>query len=204
MNTRLPVGVIGLGRMGQIYSEHLARHVPQAQLVYVSDVIEERAQALSAELGVETWSTDYRDLVGSNQVKAVFVASPTSTHRKVVIAAAEARGFLFAAPLALELDAALVPIRKPGKLPFETISHTYELEYGTDTLEIHVDAIPPGAEVLVVDDLLATGGTVEACCKLVEKAGGKVLACAFVIELAGLRGAEKIAGYEHVSLIRFP
>ncbi len=125
--------------------------------------------------------------------------------RKIdVIAAAEARGFLFAAPLALELDAALVPIRKPGKLPFETISHTYELEYGTDTLEIHVDAVPPGANVLVVDDLLATGGTVQACCRLVEKAGGKVVACAFVIELAGLRGAEKLAPYEHVSLIRFP
>jgi adenine phosphoribosyltransferase len=121
-----------------------------------------------------------------------------------VIAAAEARGFLFAAPLALELDAALVPIRKAGKLPFQTVSHTYELEYGTDTLEIHVDAIPPRAAVLVVDDLLATGGTVEACCKLVQKAGGDVLACAFVIELVGLRGAEKIAPYEHVSLIQFP
>jgi len=120
-----------------------------------------------------------------------------------VIAAAEARGFLFAAPLALELGAALVPIRKPGKLPYETISHTYELEYGTDTLEMHVDAVPPGAKVLVVDDLLATGGTVEACCKLVEKAGGTVVACAFVIELAGLGGARKIAPYEYVSLIRY-
>ncbi len=120
-----------------------------------------------------------------------------------VIAAAEARGFLFAAPLALELDAALVPIRKPGKLPFETRSHTYVLEYGTDTLEIHADAVPPGANVLVVDDLLATGGTVQACCELVEKAGGKVVACAFVIELVGLGGARKIAAYEHVSLIRY-
>jgi adenine phosphoribosyltransferase len=119
------------------------------------------------------------------------------------VAAAEARGFLFAAPLALELDAALVPIRKPGKLPYETMAHTYELEYGTDTLEIHADAIPPGASVLVVDDLLATGGTVEACCRLVEKAGGKVVGCAFVIELAGLGGAAKIAPYQHVSLIRY-
>jgi len=124
--------------------------------------------------------------------------------RKIdVIAAAEARGFLFAAPLALELDAALVPIRKPGKLPFETLSHTYDLEYGTDTLEIHADAIPSGANVLVVDDLLATGGTVEACCQLVEKAGGQVVACAFVIELVGLAGAKKIAQYGHVSLIRY-
>jgi adenine phosphoribosyltransferase len=124
--------------------------------------------------------------------------------RKIdAIAAAEARGFLFAAPLALELGTALVPIRKPGKLPSETIAHTYELEYGTDTLEIHADAFPPGANVLVVDDLLATGGTVEACCRLVEKAGGTVVACAFVIELAGLKGAEKIAPYEYISLIRY-
>jgi adenine phosphoribosyltransferase len=120
-----------------------------------------------------------------------------------VVAAAEARGFLLAAPLALELNAALVPIRKPGKLPFETMSHTYDLEYGTDTLEIHADAIPTGADVLVVDDLLATGGTIEACCKLVEKSGGKVIACAFLIELVGLGGAEKISSYEHFSLIRY-
>ena len=120
-----------------------------------------------------------------------------------VVAAAEARGFLFAAPLALELNAALVPMRKPGKLPYETLSHTYDLEYGTDTLEIHADAIPAGANVLVVDDLLATGGTVEACCQLVEKAGGRVVSCAFLIELVGLAGAKKIAQYGHVSLIQY-
>ena len=120
-----------------------------------------------------------------------------------VIAAAEARGFLFAAPLALELDTALVPIRKPGKLPYETLSYTYELEYGSDTLEIHADAICPGANVLVVDDLLATGGTVEACCRMVEKAGGKVAGCAFLIELVGLGGADKIAQYDKLSLIRY-
>ena len=125
-------------------------------------------------------------------------------HFKIdVVAAAEARGFLFAAPLALELDAALVPIRKPGKLPYETLSYTYELEYGSDTLEIHVDSIPPGANVLVVDDLLATGGTVEACCRLVEKAGGNVVGCAFLVELVGLGGAAKIAQYPHVSLIQY-
>ena len=120
-----------------------------------------------------------------------------------VIAAAEARGFLFAAPLALELDTALVPIRKPGKLPYETISHTYELEYGTDTLEIHTDAIPTQVSVLVVDDLLATGGTIEACCRLVEKAGGRIVGCAFVIELTGLGGVEKIAQYDSISLIKY-
>jgi len=120
-----------------------------------------------------------------------------------IVAAAEARGFLFAAPIALELGAGLVPIRKPGKLPFQTLSHSYQLEYGTDTLQIHVDAIPPGANVLVVDDLLATGGTVEACCQLVLKAGGHVVGCAFVIELVGLEGAKKVARYQPFSLIRF-
>ena len=118
------------------------------------------------------------------------------------IAAAEARGFLFA-PLALELGAGLIPVRKPGKLPYETISHSYELEYGTDTLEIHTDAVKPGAKVLIVDDLLATGGTVEACCKLVEKAGGTVAACLFLVELVDLGGAEKIKDYNKISLVQF-
>ena len=131
------------------------------------------------------------------------LAEPFRDRKIDVIAAAEARGFLFAAPLALELSVPLVPIRKPGKLPYETLSHTYELEYGTDTLEMHADAIPAGAAVLVVDDLLATGGTVEACCRMVEKAGGTVTACAFLIELTGLAGAEKLAGYEILSLVKY-
>jgi len=120
-----------------------------------------------------------------------------------MIAAAEARGFLFAAPLALELNVGLVPIRKPGKLPFATLSHSYTLEYGTDTLEMHKDAVKPGTRVLVVDDLLATGGTVEACCRLIEKAGGVVVGCAFVIELSDLKGAERLAPYHPVSLLKF-
>lgn len=119
------------------------------------------------------------------------------------IAAAEARGFLFAAPLALELGAGLIPVRKPGKLPYETVSHSYELEYGTDTLEIHTDAVQPGARVLVVDDLLATGGTIEACCKLVEKAGGTVAACLFLVELVDLGGADRIKDYKKISLIEY-
>lgn len=119
------------------------------------------------------------------------------------IAAAEARGFLVAAPLSLELDVALVPVRKPGKLPGKTVAHSYELEYGSDTLEIHADALKPGDRVLVVDDLLATGGTVEACCRLVEKAGGTVVACAFLIELVGLGGAKKIAEYPLISLVKY-
>jgi adenine phosphoribosyltransferase len=118
-----------------------------------------------------------------------------------LVAAAEARGFLFAAPIALELGVPLVPIRKPGKLPYKTMAHTYQLEYGSDTLEIHVDAIPPGANVLVVDDLLATGGTVDACCQLIEKMGGKIAGCAFLIELAGLGGAKKLASHPVISLL---
>lgn len=119
------------------------------------------------------------------------------------IVAAEARGFIFAAPLALELKTAFVPVRKPGKLPSETHSYDYELEYGTDTLEIHVDGVSAGQNVLVLDDLLATGGTVEACCRLVEKAGANVVACAFLIELKGLGGAEKIKPREIFSLIEY-
>ena len=120
-----------------------------------------------------------------------------------VVAAAEARGFLFAGPLAQELQAGLVPIRKKGKLPFTTISHTYDLEYGSDTVQMHVDALRPGASVLLIDDLLATGGTMEACCHLVEKAGGRVVGCGFVIELAGFRAAERLAAYHPYSLIRY-
>jgi adenine phosphoribosyltransferase len=131
------------------------------------------------------------------------MAEPFRNDEIDVVAAAEARGFLFAAPVALDLGASLVPIRKPGKLPYETLSFSYELEYGTDTLEIHADAIPPSANVLVVDDLLATGGTVEACCRMVEKAGGNVAGCAFLIELVGLGGAKRIGRYKTVSLIKY-
>jgi len=120
-----------------------------------------------------------------------------------LIAAAEARGFLFAAPLALELGVGLIPIRKPGKLPRKTLAHTYELEYGADTLEMHAGDIPGGARVLIVDDLLATGGTVQACCQMIEKTGGTVAGCAFVIELTSLGGVKKLAGYDVFSLIKY-
>lgn len=121
-----------------------------------------------------------------------------------VVVAAEARGFVFAAPLALELQAAFVPIRKPGKLPSETRSYHYELEYGSDTLEMHADAVRPGQNALVVDDLLATGGTIEACCQLLIQADAKIVGCAFVIELLDLKGAERIRDYEVFSLIQYP
>ena len=120
-----------------------------------------------------------------------------------IVAAAEARGFIFAAPLALELNAGFVPIRKPGKLPFDTHAFHYELEYGTDTLEIHIDGISPGQKVLLVDDLLATGGTIEACCSLVEKTGAKVAGCAFVVELTSLGGAKRIYPHTVVSLLKY-
>jgi adenine phosphoribosyltransferase len=119
------------------------------------------------------------------------------------VAAAEARGFIFAAPLAIELGVGFVPVRKPGKLPFETHAFHYELEYGTDSLEVHIDSFKPGQRVLLVDDLLATGGTMEACCKLVERAGGVVAGCAFVIELVGLAGKNKLTSYDVVSLLKY-
>lgn len=119
------------------------------------------------------------------------------------IAAAEARGFIFATPLALELNAAFVPVRKPGKLPFDTQAFHYELEYGTDSLEIHTDAFQEGARVLMVDDLLATGGTMQACVKLAENCGAEVVGCTFVIELDGLNGRARLEPHEVFSLIHY-
>ncbi len=118
-----------------------------------------------------------------------------------VIAAAEARGFIFATPLALELGVGFVPVRKPGKLPFDTHAFHYELEYGSNALEIHTDGIQPGQNVLLVDDLLATGGTIGACCQLVEKCGAKVAGCAFLIELKALGGAKNIEQFDPFSVI---
>jgi adenine phosphoribosyltransferase len=119
-----------------------------------------------------------------------------------LVAGVESRGFIFGAAVAERLRAGFVPIRKPGKLPAETISESYELEYGSDSIEIHADAVPPGAKVLMVDDLLATGGTMAAACRLVEKLGGQIVGVAFVIELCFLNGREKLAGYDVASLIK--
>src|SRR3954471_24417462 len=119
------------------------------------------------------------------------------------IAAAEARGFLFAAPLALALRKPLIPLRKPGKLPFRTYSLKYELEYGSAELQVHIDGVSPGARVLLVDDVLATGGTMAAGCRLVEKAGGTVVGCAFLIELGFLNGRDKLPGYDVFSLLKY-
>jgi adenine phosphoribosyltransferase len=119
------------------------------------------------------------------------------------VAAVEARGFIFGAAVAEKLGAGFVPIRKKGKLPYETQSVSYDLEYGTDTLEVHSDAVGNQARILMVDDLLATGGTMAAACKLIEKIGGQVAGIVFLIELADLRGREKIAGYQVKSIISY-
>ena len=131
------------------------------------------------------------------------MAEPFKDANIQVVAAAEARGFVFGGPIALELNVPLVPIRKPGKLPYKTLSYTYDLEYGTDTLEMHVDAVSEGDNVLLVDDLLATGGTIEACCHMVEKAGANVAGCAFLIELDFLSGVKKLDKYKTVSLLHY-
>jgi adenine phosphoribosyltransferase len=120
-----------------------------------------------------------------------------------VVAAAEARGFLFAAPLALQLDKPLVPLRKPGKLPHRTHSLRYELEYGSAELQVHIDAVAPGARVLLIDDLLATGGTMEASCRLIEQASGQVIGCAFLVEVTFLGGREKLRPHEVFTLIQY-
>lgn len=120
-----------------------------------------------------------------------------------VVVAAEARGFLLGAALARELKAGFVLARKPGKLPHETVRAEYVLEYGTDALELHSDAVAEGARVLVHDDLLATGGTAKALCELVEQLGGRVVGCAFLIELAFLNGRRRLADYDVHALLRY-
>lgn len=120
-----------------------------------------------------------------------------------VVAAVESRGFIFGGALAHKLRAEFVPVRKKGKLPWKTHSITYDLEYGTDTLEMHVDAIKPNQRVLIVDDLIATGGTVKAAADLITQMKGKIIGIAFIIELVDLEGREKLKPYPIISLIKF-
>ena len=120
-----------------------------------------------------------------------------------LIAGTESRGFIFGVPIAYELGKAFIPVRKKGKLPCETVSAEYELEYGTACIEIHKDSIKPGQKVVIVDDLIATGGTIEAAIKLVEQLGGEVVKVIFLMELAGLKGREKLAGYDVASVITY-
>lgn len=120
-----------------------------------------------------------------------------------VIVGAESRGFIFGMPIAYNLHKPFVLVRKKGKLPCETVSRTYELEYGTATIEMHKDSIKPGQKVAIIDDLIATGGTIEAAAKLVEELGGEVVKIVFLMELAGLKGREKLAGYDVSSVITY-
>jgi len=120
-----------------------------------------------------------------------------------VVAAVEARGFIFGAAVAKALGAGFVPIRKKGKLPFETHSVSYGLEYGTDSVEVHTDAVQPGSRVLMVDDLLATGGTMAAACELIEKLGAEIAGLTFLIELADLKGRDKLSQYTLHTVITY-
>lgn len=131
----------------------------------------------------------------ANQVEALGGAD--------VIAGPESRGFIFGAPLAQRLGCSFVPIRKPGKLPWKTRAVSYELEYGTDTVEIHEDAAAPGQKVVIVDDLLATGGTMAACCELVEGLGASVTGCLFLVELGFLDGRGKLSNRPAKALLNY-
>ena len=140
----------------------------------------------------ELFKTTIERLAGPFQRKGI-------TH----VASIESRGFIFGAPAAYLLNAGYIPVRKKGKLPFKTLSHTYELEYGTDTLEIHADALDGSSRVLIIDDVLATGGTARATCQLVEKLKAKVAGLSFAVELEFLHGREKLRGYDVTALIRY-
>ena len=131
------------------------------------------------------------------------LAEPWQADSIDAVAAVEARGFLFAGPLAVKLGVGIIPVRKPGKLPAETISYRYDLEYGSDTLEMHKGILAQKARVLVVDDVLATGGTAEACVRLIESAGATVAGCSFLVELGGLGGRERLAGQRIESVLHY-
>ncbi len=131
------------------------------------------------------------------------LVEPWRSERLAAVAAVEARGFLFAVPMALELGVGVIPVRKPGKLPAATISHEYDLEYGRDRLEVHADVLARHDRVLVVDDVLATGGTAAACMKLIERAGGVVAGASFLIELTALGGRERLGPHRVESVLAY-
>lgn len=120
-----------------------------------------------------------------------------------VVVGPESRGFIFGVPVAYNNKKAFVPVRKKGKLPCETVEMTYDLEYGTATIEMHKDSIKPGQKIVIIDDLIATGGTIEAIIKLVEQLGGEVVKIVFLMELEGLNGREKLKGYDVASVIQY-
>jgi len=131
------------------------------------------------------------------------MAAPFRNAGVTLVAAIESRGFLLGGPVAQALGAGIIPIRKVGKLPFTTRRVTYQLEYGTDALEVHIDACANGANVLVVDDVLATGGTAAAACELMESVGGRVVGCSFLLALSFLNGANRLAGRRLESVLTY-
>lgn len=131
-----------------------------------------------------------------------FTAALQGTHIDKVVGV-ESRGFFFSTLLAQQLNAGFIPVRKPGKLPYHTLKASYELEYGNDSLEMHTDAIQPGEQILIHDDVLATGGTAAAVCELVQKAGGEIVQCCFLAELRFLNGRQKLSGYNIHSLLQY-
>ena len=148
---------------------------------------------------------DITPLLGDSQALRQAVeqlAQPFASKGVEIVTGIESRGFIFGALVAQRLGAGFVPIRKPGKLPAKTIRESYDLEYGKDTVEIHADAVRPGQKVLMIDDLLATGGTMAAACKLVETLGGQIVGVAFVIELCFLNGRGKLPGRQVHTLIQ--
>ncbi len=136
--------------------------------------------------------------------KVIDLLTERYTGRQIdLVVAVEARGYIFGAPVAYKLGAGFVPVRKEGKLPAETVREEYELEYGTDSVEMHRDAIQPGQKVLIVDDLVATGGSAAATARLVERLGGEVVGIAFLIELTFLKGVERLKGYDVFTVIEY-
>ncbi|WP_374959067.1 adenine phosphoribosyltransferase [Gilvibacter sp.] len=131
------------------------------------------------------------------------LVEPLKDLQATKVVGVESRGFFFGMAIAQELDLGFIPVRKPGKLPYKTASQTYDLEYGTDTIEIHSDAIVPGDRVIMHDDVLATGGTAAAACTLIESLGGEVMACSFLMELSFLDGADKLQGHKSYSVLRY-
>jgi adenine phosphoribosyltransferase len=149
---------------------------------------------------------DITTLLKDSQALSFVVDKLTERYRDMpvdMVAGIESRGFIFGAVLACQLHKGFIPIRKPGKLPAETLFAEYSLEYGTDRIEMHVDAVNKGDRILIVDDLLATGGTMQAACALVERAGGQVAECSFLIELAALKGRDKLKGQKVFSMITY-
>ncbi len=149
---------------------------------------------------------DITPLLGDAQglkLACAAMAEPFRDRDIDLIVGAESRGFIFGTAVALELNVGFIPVRKPGKLPAPTIAQQYQLEYGTDKLEMHADALQPGQNILMVDDLLATGGTMKAACQMVEKLGGNIIALSFLIELTFLKGRSSLEDYDIYSVISY-